>query len=236
MEFLKDLLDNSKAPFLYAVILGLLTAISPCQLATSITAIAYIGKDISNKRRIFTNGLFYALGNVIGYSLLGLILFFGASKFHVSKILVSSGKIIMGILLIVIGILMLDLIKLKFPTLGKLTDKIQNKQNNPNKLNASLLGFFFAITFCPYNAVLFFGMLIPLTITSIFGLYLPLIYSVTSGLPVIIIAYLLAFSISGIGNFYNQIKVFQKWFNRIVALIFIAVGVYFSYIYFIKFI
>jgi len=235
MEFLKDLLDNTKAPFLYAVILGLLTAISPCQLATSITAIAYISKDISNKRRIFTNGLFYALGNVIGYSLLGLILFFGASKFHVSKILVSSGKIIMGILLIVIGILMLDLIKLKFPTLGKLTDKIQNKQNNPNKLNASLLGFFFAITFCPYNAVLFFGMLIPLTITSIFGLYLPLVYSVTSGFPVIIIAYLLAFSISGIGNFYNKIKVFQKWFNRIVAFIFIVVGVYFSYIYFMKF-
>jgi sulfite exporter TauE/SafE len=236
MELLKDLLDNTKAPFVYAVILGLLTAISPCQLATNITAIAYISKDISNKRRIFTNGLFYALGNVIGYSLLGLILFFGASKFHVSKILVSSGKIIMGILLIVIGILMLDLIKLKFPTLGKLTDKIQNKQNNPNKLNASLLGFFFAIAFCPYNAVLFFGMLIPLTITSIFGLYLPLVYSVTSGFPVIIIAYLLAFSISGIGNFYNKIKVFQKWFNRIVAFIFIAVGFYFSYIYFIKFI
>lgn len=235
MEFLQNLLDNTHAPFLYAVILGLLTAISPCQLAANVTAIAFISKDINNKRRVFVNGIFYALGNAIGYSSVGIILFFGASKFRVSKILISNGKVIMGILLIVIGALMLDIIKLKFPGFGKLTEKIQNRQIEANKLNAALLGFFFAVTFCPYNAVLFFGMLIPLTITSVFGLYLPLVYSLTSGFPVIIIAYLLAFSISGIGNFYNKIRVFQKWFNRIVAIIFIAVGLYFLYIFSIRF-
>jgi cytochrome c-type biogenesis protein len=232
MEFLQNLLDNTQAPFLYALILGLLTAISPCQLATSITAIAYISKDISNKQRIFANGLFYALGNAIGYSSIGLILFFGASKFHVSKILVSNGKIIMSVLLITAGIFMLDLIKINFHSFGKLTEKIQNRQNIGNRFNAALLGFFFAITFCPYNALLFFGMLIPLTITSVFGLYLPLVYSVTSGFPVIIIAYLLAFTIAGVGNFYNKIRVFQKWFNRFVAVIFIAVGLYFFIKYF----
>ena len=130
MEFLQNWLDNTQAPFIYALILGLLTAISPCQLATNITAIAYIGKDIDNKRRIFANGLFYALGNATGYSSIGLILFFGVSKFHVSKILVSNGKIIMSVLLIIIGILMLDLIKLNFPSIGKLTEKIQNTHPN----------------------------------------------------------------------------------------------------------
>jgi cytochrome c-type biogenesis protein len=215
--------------------LGLLTAISPCQLATNITAIAFIGRDISHKRRIFINGLFYALGNATGYSSIGLILFFGVSKFQVSKILISNGKLIMGILLIVTGIIMLDLIKLKFSAFGKLTEKIQNRQNQANKLNAALLGFFFAVTFCPYNAVLFFGMLIPLTITSVFGLYLPLVYSLSSGFPVIIIAYLLAFTVSGIGNFYNGIRIFQKWFNRLVAIIFIVVGFYFLYTFFIRF-
>jgi cytochrome c-type biogenesis protein len=235
MEFLQNLLDNTNAPFVYAVILGLLTAISPCQLAANITAVAFISRDISNKRRVFVNGLFYALGNAFGYSSIGIILFFGASKFRVSKILISNGKIIMGLLLIIIGFLMLDIIKLEFPGIGKLAEKIQNRLNHANKLNAALLGFFFAVTFCPYNAVLFFGMLIPLTITSVFGLYLPLVYSLTSGLPVIIIAYLLAFSISGIGNFYNKIRVFQKWFNRVVAIIFIAVGVYFLYVFFSRF-
>lgn len=227
MEFLQNLLDNTQAPFLYAILLGLLTAISPCQLAANITAIAYISKDIENKKRIFANGVFYALGNATGYSSIGLILYFGASKFHVSKILVSNGKIIIGIWLIIIGILMFDFIKIKLPGFVRLSEKIQERQKNSSKLNAALLGFLFSITFCPYNAVLFFGMLIPLTITSVSGLFLPLVYSGSSGFPVIIVAYLLAFSISGIGNFYNKIKVFQKWFNRIVAIVFIAVGVYF---------
>jgi len=232
MQFLLTLLDNTQAPLLYALILGLLTAISPCQLATNITAIAYISKDIHHKNRIFMNGLFYTLGNAVGYLSIGLILFLGASKFHVSKILVSNGKIAMSFLLIIIGLLMLDIIKIKFPTFGRLTEKFQHKHNKGNKLNAALLGFVFAITFCPYNAVLFFGMLIPLTITSVWGLYLPIVYSVASGFPVIIIAYLLAYSIASIGNFYNSLKVFQLWFNRIVAIIFIAVGVYFIFIYY----
>ena len=227
MEFLQSLLNNTQAPFLYALLLGLLTAISPCQLATNITAIAYISKDIENKTRIFANGLFYALGNAVGYSSIGLILFFGASKFHVSKILISNGKIFIGIWLIIIGILMLDLIKIKLPTFQRFSEKIQERQNKGKKLNAALLGFLFSITFCPYNAVLFFGMLIPLTITSVFGLFLPLVYSLSSGFPVIIIAYILAFSISGIGNFYNRMRAFQKWFNRIVSILFIAVGLYF---------
>ena len=80
------------------------------------------------------------------------------------------------------------------------------------------------------NAVLFFGMLIPLTITSIWGLYLPLVYSIASGFPVIIIAYLLAYSISSVGNFYKKIQIFQKWLNRIVAIVFIFVGLYFIYL------
>ncbi len=232
MEFLQSLLNNTQAPFLYALLLGLLTAISPCQLATNITAIAYISKDIENKKRIFANGLFYALGNAVGYSSIGLILFFGASKFHVSKILISNGKTLIGIWLIIIGILMLDLIKIKLPTFQRLSEKIQERQDRGKKLNASLLGFLFSITFCPYNAVLFFGMLIPLTITSVFGLFLPLVYSLSSGFPVIIVAYLLAFSISGIGNFYNKMRAFQKWFNRIVSILFIAVGLYFLVIRF----
>jgi cytochrome c-type biogenesis protein len=234
MEFLQNLLENAHAPFFYALILGLLTAISPCQLATNITAIAYISKDIDNKKRIFSNGIFYTLGNAFGYASIGLLLFFGASKFHLSKILIANGKLILSLLLIIIGIIMLDILKINFPGLMKLTEKFQNSPKKGNGFNAALLGFIFAITFCPYNAVLFFGMLIPLTITSVWGLYLPVVYSVASGLPVIIIAYLLAFSVSGIGNFYNNIKVFQKWFNKLVAIVFIAVGLYFAWHFYIQ--
>ncbi len=234
MEFLQNLLDNAQTPILYAFILGLMTAISPCPLATNITAIAYISKDIEDKRKIFVNGLIYTLGRAVSYTLIGLILFFGASKFEISKIFSSYGEKFLGPLLIIIGILMLDIISIKFPSLGKLTDKMQNSTKNGSWFSALLLGVVFALAFCPYSGVLYFGMLIPMTIASSSGLYLPVVFAIATGLPVLIIAYLLAFSVSSIGNFYKKIKAFQKWFNRIVAIIFILVGLYYVYIFFIQ--
>jgi len=234
MEFLQSLLDNTQTPILYAFILGLMTAISPCPLATNITAIAYISKDIENKRKIFANGLIYTLGRALSYTLLGVVLFFGASKFEVSKLFTGNGEKLLGPLLIIIGLFMLDVFKINFPSFGKLTEKMQRNSNKGSRLHALLLGIVFALAFCPYSGVLFFGMLIPMTIASSSGLYLPVIFALATGLPVIIIAYLLAFSISSIGNFYKKMQTFQKWFNRLVSVIFILVGLYYVYIFYLK--
>ena len=113
MQHLQDLLNNTEVPLFYALLLGLLTAISPCQFARNITAIGYISRDIQNPGKVFVNGLFYTLGNAAGYLTIGVILFFGASKFNVSKALISSGNIIMGLILLFGGILMLDIIKIR---------------------------------------------------------------------------------------------------------------------------
>ena len=90
-----------------------------------------------------------------------------------------------------------------------------------------LMGIAFALAFCPYSGVLYFGMLIPMTISSASGLYLPLIFAVGTGLPVIIIAYLIAYTVSGVGSFYNKIKIFEFWFRRVVAVVFIGAGIYY---------
>ncbi|HAN78726.1 MAG TPA: cytochrome C biogenesis protein [Bacteroidales bacterium] len=234
MELLQNLADGAQAPLLYAFILGLMSSISPCTLATNITAIAYISKELTNKRKIFLNGIIYTLGRAISYTSLGLILYFGASKFEVAKLFQANGEKILGPLLIIIGIFMLDIFTINFPSFNKLTEKMQIKSKNGSSLSALLLGMLFALAFCPYGGVLFFGMLIPLTIASASGLYLPIAFAFATGLPVIIIAYLLAFSVSSIGGFYNKIQVFQKWFNRVVAAIFILVGLYYVYIFYIQ--
>ena len=96
-----------------------------------------------------------------------------------------------------------------------------------------MLGIVFALAFCPYSGVLYFGMLIPITITSASGLYLPVIFALATGLPVLIIAWLLAFSVGSVGKFYNSMKNFEIWFRRIIAVLFIAVGLYYIIIYFI---
>jgi len=234
MEYLQNLLDNTSAPVLYAFILGLMTAISPCPLATNITAIGFISKDIENKKRIFLNGLLYTFGRAISYTGLGVILYFGASKFHVAKFFQLYGERILGPLLIIIGIIMLDLIRIKIPGISKLSESIEKKSKAGSGWSALILGVIFALAFCPYSGVLYFGMLIPMSVSSPSGLFLPFVFAIATGLPVIIIAYLLAFSVSSIGGFYKKIKVFEKWFRRVVAVAFILVGFYYVYIFYLK--
>ena len=116
MDFLQSLLDNSSIPAITAFILGILTAVSPCPLATNITAIGFISKDIENHHRIFINGLLYTFGRIVSYTVLGFILIpilrEGASMFMVQKAVSKYGEMLVAPALIIIGIFMLDIIKL----------------------------------------------------------------------------------------------------------------------------
>ncbi len=226
MELLQQILDSTDLPLLSALILGLMTAISPCPLATNITAMAFISKDIEDKRKVFFNGLIYTLGRSISYTVIGLIFYFGASKFIVAGFLQKYGERALGPILILIGLFMLDVIKIKFPGLNKLNEKMQQKEKF-GFWGTLLLGIVFALGFCPYSGVLYFGMLIPMTISSASGLYLPIIFAIGTGLPVIIFAWFIAFTVGGISSVYNKIKIFEKWFRRVVAIIFLLVGIYY---------
>ena len=228
-EFLTNLMSNSSLPVATAFILGLMTAISPCPLATNITAIGFIGKDVEDKRRVFLNGLIYTLGRAVAYTLLAVIIFVGADQFKISGWFQQYGEKIAGPLLILIGILMLDILKIKFPGMSSLTQKFQEKSKH-GYLDVLLLGVLFALAFCPYSGVLYFGMLIPMTIGSATGLFLPVVFALATGIPVIIFAWLIAYTVSGVGrgvgSLYNNIKTFEIWFRRVVSVIFIIVGVY----------
>lgn len=232
MEVLLNILENTQFPFVTALVLGLMTAISPCPLATNITAIGYISKDLENRKRVFINGVIYTLGRAVTYSGIGLLFFFGADQFEISGFIQQWGEKILGPLLIIIGIFMFGIIKINIPGFGKLSDKA-GKKNRTGILDVLLLGIVFALAFCPYSGVLYFGMLIPITISSASGLYLPIIFAVATGLPVLIIAWLLAYSIGSVGKFYNGLKKFEFWFRRIIAALFIGVGIYYIIIYFI---
>jgi len=232
MDFLQTILDNSQFSFLTAIILGLMTAISPCPLATNISAIGFISRNIENRRRVFINGLVYTLGRAISYTGLALIIFFGASKMNISMIFQGWGEKLLGPVLILVGLLMLDVIKIKFPGLSGLSDKI-GENSKGSYWSTLLLGMVFALAFCPYSGVLYFVMLIPMTVTSAGGLYLPVLFAIATGLPVIIFAWLLAYAVGNVGKLYNRIKLFELWFRRVVSVIFIAVGIYYILIFFI---
>lgn len=226
MEFLTGLLENSSLPWVTALVLGLMTAISPCPLATNITAVGFISKDIENRNRVFLNGVMYTLGRAISYTVIALIIFFGVDQFKFSGVFQKYGEMIIGPLLLLIGLFMLDVIKINFPGLSGLSSRMQEKKKW-GVWDAILLGIIFALAFCPYSGVLYFGMLIPLTVSSASGLYLPLIFAIATGIPVIVFAWILAYTVSGIGSVYNKVKTFEIWFRRIVAILFIGVGIYY---------
>lgn len=232
MEFLQNVLESSQYSFLTALILGLMTAISPCPLATNISAIGFISRDIGNRKRVFINGLVYTLGRAISYTALAMILYFGASQMSISMLFQGWGEKILGPLLIVIGLFMLDIIKIKFPGFSKLTDKI-GENSKGSYWSTLLLGVVFALAFCPYSGVLYFAMLVPMTIASAGGLYLPVIFSIATGLPVILFAWLLAYAVGNVGKLYNHIKNFELWFRRVVAVVFILVGLYYVVLFFV---
>ena len=232
MEVLKSILENTQYSFITAIILGLMTAISPCPLATNISAIGFISRDLKDSKRVFLSGLVYTLGRAISYTGLALLIFFGASKMNVSMLFQGWGEKLLGPVMILIGLFMLDVIKLKLPGLSGLTNKI-GENSKGSYWSTLLLGMVFALAFCPYSGVLYFVMLIPITVASASGLYLPVLFAIATGLPVIVFAWLLAYAVGNVGKLYNQIKTFELWFRRIVSVIFIVVGIYYIIIFFV---
>ncbi len=232
MEILQSILENTEYSFISAIVLGLMTAISPCPLATNISAIGYISRDLKDSKRVFISGLIYTLGRALSYTGLAVIIFLGASKMNVSMLFQGWGEKLLGPIMILIGLFMLDLIKLKLPGLSGLTDKLGEKSKS-SYWSTLLLGMAFALAFCPYSAVLYFMMLIPITVASVSGLYLPILFAIATGLPVILFAWLLAYAVGNVGKLYNQIKTFELWFRRVVSVIFIGVGIYYVLIFLI---
>lgn len=232
MEFLNSILENSQYSALTAFVLGIMTAISPCPLATNISAIGFISREIENRKKVFISGLVYTLGRAISYSALGIILYLGASKFDVIRLFQGWGEKILGPLLILIGLFMLDVIRVSIPGVS-IAERFE-KHLSKGFWGTLLLGIVFALAFCPYSGVLFFGMLIPLSISSASGLLLPPVFALATGLPVIVFAWLLAFAVGNVGKAYNRLRSFEIWFRRVTAVLFMGVGVYYIFIFFIR--
>lgn len=235
MEYIQSLLDISTIPVITAFLLGLLTAVSPCPLATNITAIGYISKNIENKHRVFWNGFLYTVGRVISYAGLGLILIpilrEGVTIFSIQKMIGKYGEMLIAPALIIIGLFMLFGDKLSLYKLGFGRGSNSVKFKNSGSWGALLLGILFSLAFCPTSGVLYFGMLMPMSAAEVGGFMLPVVFAIATGLPVIIVSWILAYSVASLGKFYHRVQVFQKWMNICIALLFIAVGIYYAIIF-----
>ena len=224
---LSGILGNLNIPVLSALLLGLITAISPCPLATNIAAIAYVNRRVKDRRYAVITGLLYTLGRMFSYSIIGaLIIVAGLEIPGLASFLQDFGEQVLGPLLIVVGVIMLNINRMPFSLGGGRLSSIGEKVANWGMIGGFLLGALFAIAFCPYSAVLFFGVLIPLALKSAGGVALPAVYAIGTGLPVLLFGVLISLGVARVSTWLNAVTRAEKIVRVVVSIIFIAVGIY----------
>jgi len=211
-----------------ALWLGILTAISPCPLATNIAAISFIGRQVGNRRGVLLSGLLYALGRTLTYVVLGLVITGGIlATAEVSRFLQKYMNEILGPVLILLGMVLLGLIGSSL-SLNLAGNGVQQRAAKGGVIWSLLLGVLFALSFCPVSAGLFFAGLIPLSVNEGSRLLLPTLYGVGTALPVIVFAFLIAFASEYVGKAFNRLSQIEKWVRVSAGVLFILAGIYYS--------
>lgn len=221
-----------------ALWLGVLTAISPCLLATNIAAISFIGRQVGSRKGVLGSGLLYTLGRVVAYVALGVAVMAGLmASGEVSRFLQTYLNEILGPVLILLGMVLLGMIG-SGASLNVAGSKIRERAAKGGILFSLPLGALFALSFCPVSAGLFFGALIPLSLKHGSLLVLPLVYGGGTALPVIAFAFLIAFGSEYLGKAFNRLTQVELWVRRIAGTLFILAGIYYclTHIYGVHFV
>ena len=214
--------------------LGILTSISPCPLATNIAAVSFLSKKITHPALVFISGAAYTLGRMAAYAVLGWIIISSLlSVPQVAQFLQKYMVKALGPLLVITGLFLLELITIRLPGIS-LSEKHHNKLVESGAPGAFVLGFIFALAFCPVSAALFFGSLIPLALNSKVGALLTFIYGIGTGLPVLIFALAIALGLTSLSHWFHRITKLEYYTRRITGVLFILVGLYYTGSYIFK--
>ncbi len=227
-------MDATLAVAATALWMGLLTSVSPCPLAANIAAMSYLGREVGSRRRALVGGVLYTLGRALTYAALAAILVGGLlSVPEVALFLQAHINRILGPLLVAVGLVLLEWVRL--PGFGStLYDRTGERLLKAGLLGAAPLGAVLALAFCPVSAGLFFGGLIPLALEHRSSLWLPTLYGVGTGLPVVVFAVLVSGGLAWAGSAFHRLQAVERWARRITAVVVIAVGVYYTWTFTIR--
>lgn len=232
-----------------AMLLGVLTSISPCPMATNIAAISYVGRRVGDARSVVAAGLLYTLGRSVTYAALAAaISAFALSIPAVSRWLQGVMPLVLAPLFLLLGMFLTGLVTMEFAGTG-ISQRLQQRIDALGPWGAFVLGALLAVSFCPTSAWLFFGLLTLVfgaevgTIAaelSRFGVVLPqeapagslvtmpMVYGLGTALPVLLVAFVMAYSAASIGRTYNVLSKFEWWARQITGWIFVALGTLFA--------
>ena len=217
-------------PVFMALWFGILTSISPCPLAMNIAAVSFLSKKIETPFKTIFLGILYTFGRVLTYLILGGIIFYGTSSIpELARWLQIYMNKLLGPFLIIISVVLLEFIK--FNTTGMIQgEKLKKIAEKGDYFAAFLIGFIFALAFCPVSAALFFGSVFSLNASG--GKFIHLVlYGIGTGIPVLFFAVVIATGSNKLGLFFNKLSSFEYWARRFTGVIFLLAGIYYTLIH-----
>lgn len=212
---------------LTALLLGFLMILDPCTLFTSIAAVGYIDREMQNRRRVLTTGLMFVLGKLVTYFLLAIPFIMGAQTEAIHELLHHWGEALLCAFMLLCGILLLVVGHHHHEHDHGMNKWLQTVDEKSSWFWAFMLGIFFAIAFCPHRLVYFFTMVdTAITLDAPLNWILPIVFGLGTGLPILLIAWLISYSAISAQTLTEKLRRFEKWFRYICAALFIGYGIY----------
>jgi cytochrome c biogenesis protein CcdA len=221
----KEAADGLQLPIFAVLLIGLVGALSPCQLTTNLSAMAYVSRRAGGSQ-VWSEALAYTIGKVLVYTLAGgAIIFFGLKLQQSAIPIVVVTRKIVGPLMILIGLGLLGIIRLRGSFGRKLSSWLDARLPQRGLFGAFSLGAVFSLTFCPTLFWLFFGLIIPLALVSAGGWTFPGLFALGTVLPLLLFSGLLVSGSDLSSKLAVRLKRYQQRINQISGAVFILAGI-----------
>lgn len=210
-------------PIVFALILGLVGALAPCQLTGNISAITLYGNSSIQKKIVWRDVFSFTLGKIVAFSLLGGLVWLLGKGIEQNLILYFPWlRKIMGPILIVVGLYMLGFIKLT----GTINlYKHFKEHRKESRFGSFMLGFSFSLAFCPTMFILFFVTLMPVVLSSSYGFILPSIFALGTALPLLIVIWIIWY-LGGGGVLMKKGRKFGTFVQRLAGILILLLGIF----------
>ncbi len=212
---------------LTSLLLGFLMILDPCTLFTSIAAIGYIDREMQNRKRVLITGGMFVMGKLVTYVLLSIPFIMGAHTDGIHHFLEHWGEPLLAAFMLVCGVLLLFSGHHHHDHDHGVSKWLQTVDDKSSWLWAFMLGIFFAIAFCPHRLMYFFTMIeMSVSLESAWTWVMPVVFGLGTGLPIMVLAWLISYSMVNTEVLTKKVQSFEKWFRYACAVLFLGFGVY----------
>jgi hypothetical protein len=223
---LRQVADSSGSAGTAVFVFGLIGATAPCQLTTNAAALAYVARQSGKGRAAAISAGAYLAAKAFAYTVLGLAVVLVGREFSAQASIpaIVIARKALGPSMLLIGLQFLGVIRLPFGFGRGLAARVESRLP-VGPAGGFLLGLAFSAAFCPTLFFLFFGLTIPLALSSPLGVVYPALFALGTTAPLLGLAGLLAAGANALKGYLAGARRLNAWLRPAAGLVFLAAGV-----------